>query len=200
MWEVSWLLLLLGLILIAFIFLRVIALVGTITMVKKFKFSVEDLFDHDGRNCWCHSNVFCFKVFKEFFRCDLTINGELVFFGLNRSVKTLLIFIEQSQKKNVLGFSWDFIIFYYVTMWDCFQKKYKINMQNYICVGSWQMSQDTTQTIFALDSDGWFRIWLEKHFHWILTYESGYDRYQMMIVCIQYLWILLDPDGWVRVP
>ena len=126
-------LLLLGLMLIACLFLRVVALVGTITMVKILsKFSVEYLFDNVGRNCWFHSNVFCFKVSKDFFCCDLTINGELVFFYLNISVKKLLIFIEQSQKKMC----WVLVgILLYFTMSLCEivnKKKDIINMQNYI--------------------------------------------------------------------
>ena len=44
-------------------------------------------------------------------------------------------------------------------MMQCFGRQYQTNMLNNLWVGSWQTSQDTTQTIFTLDPYGWVRIW-----------------------------------------
>ena len=79
--EVYWLLLLPGFIMTSFMFLCVLALVGTILMMKGVsKVSVENWLNNIGRTCCCccHVNVRFLRGFKELLRYYLKANGELV--------------------------------------------------------------------------------------------------------------------------
>ena len=57
------------------LFLYVLALVGTILMVKGVsKVSIENWFNNDGLTCCCYVNVCCFKYFEDIFHCGFKVN------------------------------------------------------------------------------------------------------------------------------
>ena len=58
-----------GLILVAYVFLGVVAQVWTVMIVKLFPIvSAENWFNHVGRTCCFSFSVFCFKGFKDLFQ------------------------------------------------------------------------------------------------------------------------------------
>ena len=74
----------------ACLFLCVVSLFGKVLMVKGFsKVFVENWFNHVGRTCCCHLNIFCLKVFKDLFHCGLKFNGELLSLWLELKISIL---------------------------------------------------------------------------------------------------------------
>ena len=87
---------------------------------------------------------------------------------------------------------------------ECFEIEYLINMLNNIRAGSWQTSQDTNRTIFALDTYGWVRIrkyWMRNIVFvntigsWRMSQGSAKIGWRIL-----YLWILsynLCKSNWI---
>ena len=80
-------------------------------------------------------------------------------------------------------------------MLKCFDRKYQINVLNNIWVVSCQIIQDTTQTIFALDPDGWVMVSRDLMASTIFVNNIGSwwmsQGYTKLGWKIQYFWILL---------
>ena len=82
-----------GLIMIAYMFMCVIALVATIPMVKVVsKVHVENGVNH--RTCGCNGNAVCFQGFKDSFCCDFKFNEELMYLWI--ALKFYIIHFKRS--------------------------------------------------------------------------------------------------------